>query len=144
MSEAKENYVPWNKNIPCTEETKRKISKANKGLQAGENHFNYGKHLSEETRQKMSEAHKGCISGMKGKHHSEEARQKMHKAKEGKYEGENNPRSRPVILIHPNGKEEQFNCIKIAEKKYNLTQSKLSAVAKGKRNHHKGYKCRYV
>lgn len=40
----------------ASEETKRKISEAQKG----EKHPNYGKHLSEETKRKISEAQKGA------------------------------------------------------------------------------------
>ena len=45
----------WNKGIPCSEETKRKISEANKGNPGPWE----GKQLSEETKRKISEAHKG-------------------------------------------------------------------------------------
>ena len=55
------------------EETKRKISEANKG----KNHPNYGKHLSEETKKKMSEA-------KKGKKLSEETKIKISKSQKGK------------------------------------------------------------
>lgn len=42
--------TPWNKGIACSEETKNKISKANKGKES----YWKGKHLSEETKQKIS------------------------------------------------------------------------------------------
>lgn len=42
--------TPWNKGIPCSEETKKKISKANSGKQGTWN----GKHLSQETKDKIS------------------------------------------------------------------------------------------
>ena len=42
-----------------SEETRKKMSEANKGKQAGENNPMYGKHHSEETKKKMREAHKG-------------------------------------------------------------------------------------
>lgn len=64
----------------CSEETKRKMSKA----QSGENHHNFGKHHSEETKRKISEALMGQQSPNKGKHHSEEAKRKMSEAKSGK------------------------------------------------------------
>ena len=47
-----------------------------------------GKHPSEETRKKMSEANKGENSPMYGKHPSEEARRKMSEAKKGKHHTE--------------------------------------------------------
>lgn len=69
-----------------TEETKKKISKANKG----EKNHNYGKKLSEETRKKMSESHKGKTlsdehkrkigEAHKGKTHSEETKKKISEA----------------------------------------------------------------
>ena len=64
-----------------------------------------GKPLSEDTRRKLSEANKGKPSWMKGKHHSEESCKKISEAKKGKHlsaesrkkiseakKGENNPR----------------------------------------------------
>ena len=77
-------------------ETKRKISKGNKGKKLsdvtrkklsechrGEKHWFYGKHHSDETRKKMSEAHKGKTTWMKGKHHSEETKQKISECHRG-------------------------------------------------------------
>ena len=81
-----------------TEETKRKISNSLKG----ENHINYGKHLSEETRnkikiantgnklteeqkRKMSESLKGRTSWNKGKKLTEEHKRKLSEAHKGKH-----------------------------------------------------------
>ena len=84
-----------------SEDTRRKLSEANKGKSSGMKGKHHtedtrrklsetkkGKHLSEETRKKMSESHKGKPAWMKGKHHSEESCKKMSEAKKG----ENNPR----------------------------------------------------
>ena len=60
------------KGCKLTEETKLKISKANKG-----------KHLSEEAKQKISIANKGNKSWL-GRKHSEEAKQKISKALKGR------------------------------------------------------------
>lgn len=57
-----------NTGLVRSEETREKLSKANKG-----------KHLTEETRKKMSEAAKGKQKWL-GKHHSEETKQKMRDA----------------------------------------------------------------
>jgi endogenous inhibitor of DNA gyrase (YacG/DUF329 family) len=82
-----------NKGKQYSEETRKKISDANKG----ENNPMYGKHHSEETKKKISEANKGKhlseetkkkLSDVhKGKHHSEKTKKKISDAKKG----ENNP-----------------------------------------------------
>ena len=80
------NLTDGGKGFVHCEETKRKISEANKGRHrseeykrkfCGENNPNYGKHLSEETRRKISEA-------QKGKHHSEESKRKISETHKGK------------------------------------------------------------
>ena len=76
ISEAEKGRIPWNRGKhlgPLPEETKRKISEAHKG-----------KKISEEARRKMSEAKKGRVSNMKGCKLSEETRRKMSEAKKGK------------------------------------------------------------
>lgn len=42
-----------------SDESKRKISEAHKGLMAGAKHWHYGQHWSDEVKKKISEAHKG-------------------------------------------------------------------------------------
>ena len=80
-----------NTGLVRSEETREKMSKANKGNQnwLGKHHTeetkkklseaNKGKHITEETRKKLSEAAKGNQKWL-GKHHSEEAKQKMREA----------------------------------------------------------------
>lgn len=77
-----------------SEESKERIRKSQKGLQAGSKHPLYGKKhseetkqkmrlsklgkkLSEETKNKMSEIRKGRKSPMEGKKHSEESKKKI-------------------------------------------------------------------
>lgn len=69
MSLAKQGYIPWNKGKIgiYSEETKRKISKANKG-----------KHNSPNTEYK-----KGMVSTFKGKKHTEDAKKKLSEAHKG-------------------------------------------------------------
>ena len=57
------------------DETRRKISIANKGIKR--------KSLTEETKQKIAESLKGKTTWNKGKHHSEETKQKMSDAMKG-------------------------------------------------------------
>jgi hypothetical protein len=63
-----------------TDETRKKISEANKG----ENHYNYGKTQSEETKRKISEAKKGENNYFYGKSHTEETKKKISQSHEGK------------------------------------------------------------
>ncbi len=58
--------------------------------------------------------------------------------------GKDNPNSKKIILIHPDGKEEIFNCMVDACRKYNILSSKLTIVAQSKRNHTSGFKCKYL
>ena len=68
------------KDKPHSEETKRKLSKLNKG----ENNPNYGKHHSEEAKKKMSEARKGNKNHNYGKPLSEETKAKISATKKRK------------------------------------------------------------
>jgi group I intron endonuclease len=98
------------------------------------------KHISQSTRKKLSEINKG-------KKLSEEHKKNISeglKGKAAKHFDKENVSSKPMILIHPNGEEEHFNCFATAAKKYNLHDSHLVAVAKGKRKQHKGFHCKYV
>lgn len=80
ISEANKGNTAWNKGKTHTKETKKKISESHKG-----------KCISEETKKKLSEAHKGkhCgeLNNMYGKHLSEEHKKKISKANSS----ENNP-----------------------------------------------------
>lgn len=93
-----------------------------------------GYELTESHKQKISEACKG----IKRKPFSEKGKQNMSKARKG-----NKNAGKPIILTHPDGIEEKFGCIIDADKKYNLNATALSKVARGKRNHTKGFRCRY-
>jgi len=53
-TEYKKGGIPWNKGIPCSQETREKLSKVLKGKKG----TMVGKHHSEETKRKISEKHK--------------------------------------------------------------------------------------
>lgn len=76
---------------------KEKMSKALKGIQAGEKNHMWGKKISEERRKNLSEAHKGIQAGenhpMYGQKHSEESRKKMSDAHKGNALSEENKRN---------------------------------------------------
>jgi len=87
------NCVDSNKGLPCSDETKRKISEKQKGEKA----YNYKKIFSKETRDKISKELKGRkrteehiknlltslngSSGMFGKQHREDTKKKMSEAR---------------------------------------------------------------
>jgi group I intron endonuclease len=91
-----------------------------------------GYKFSEETRQKMSESLKGKHTDEKnyfyGKH----------------FTGKDNHNAKSIILIHPDGLEERFDCMMDAARKYDLFQSTLSLVAQGKQKQYKGFRCKYL
>jgi len=87
MSEANKGKTAWNKGKHRSEETRRKISEALKGIK----NPNYGKHPSAETRRKLSEAHKNISTetrrklseSLKGHTVSMETREKLSETNKG-------------------------------------------------------------
>lgn len=66
------------------------------------------------------------------------------KQKDSLPKGGNHPMATPIILTHPDGKEEFFSYLTAACKKYNLQQPNLRKVALGERQQHKGFKARFA
>lgn len=77
-----------------SEETRRKVSEGNKGKYVSEetkrkiSEAKKGKHLTEETKRKLSEVRKGKTPWNKGKHPSEETRKKLSEVHKGKHHSE--------------------------------------------------------
>lgn len=115
-----------------SDETRRKISEANKG----KNNYWYGKHHSEETKKKMSKASKGkskseehkkkLSEANKGQKHTQERRKKIREACSGK----NNPNSKSVICLTTNA---IFYTSKEGAEYYNCTRSHIISCCKGNR-----------
>ena len=126
-----------------SESTKKKLSEAHKGINAGKKHWNYGQHWSDEVKQKLSDAHKG-------KKLSKEAIEKQRVRMSGK----NNPMygtkmppehkeklqqacvkatSKPVVCVETN---EIFSSIADAQRKTNICSRTISHVV----NKHPRYK----
>lgn len=86
------NLVSGGMHRSCSDETRKKISDANKGKQRTEeirkklSDALTGKQHSEETRKKMSDARKGENNPMYGKHFTEESRKKMSNAAKNRSE----------------------------------------------------------
>ena len=86
MSEAHKGLTSPRKGVTLSEETKKKMSEAKK---CEKNPF-YGKTHSEETRKKISEAKKGRTSNRKGVTLSEETRKKISEAAKRRFAAKNN------------------------------------------------------
>jgi len=140
-----ENHPNFGKST--SKETREKISKS----MSGENHPNFGKSLSKETREKLSKSLSGENHPMFGKSPSKETREKL--------SGENNPNfgkslsketrdkiskklSKPKNWYHPDHGEVLQKSLSEMVKLFseqNLSLGNLSEVARGVRNHHKGW-----
>ena len=100
-----------------TEETKKKISEANKGKQSR----NKGKSLSEETKKKISKSHKD-------KTHTEETKKKISESHKGMNIGKDNPSAKSVICLTT---KKIFYTIKEASEYYNCCSSNIIKCCKG-------------
>ena len=129
-----------------TEETRKKMSKANKGKHSGEKHPNYGKHQSKETRIKISESNKGKIMSeeskikmsknhadvkkennpMYGRKHTEKSKEKMSQNHKYSY-GEKHARAKKIICLN---NLEIFNTIQEASELKNIPKNNICACCK--------------
>lgn len=141
----KKGLVPWNKGIPMSEKTRKKLSESKKGQaswskgrkiseRSGENHPMFGKHHSEESIKKMSQVKKGKMVGENnpfyGKTHSEETKKKISEAKKLMYSGGK--------IVHPmkgkkTGKPAWNRGIPASEEaKKNMSESQKRLYSEGK------------
>ena len=126
-----------------------------------------GVRLSDAIRKRMSEARSGKPSPMAGKRHSESSKQLMSAVRKGTMcgaanhrfgthpseeslkrmsiaqAGGNNPNARAIVLTHPDGTEEAFDCINAAAHKHGLSQGNLSWVLSGKFKHTKQFRAKF-
>ena len=118
-----------------SEDARRKMSKAHKGLCAGEKHPMFGKHHSEESKKKMSNAKKGKPSHNKGKPMSEETKKKLSESKKGLLSGEKNP------MFGKHHSDETKQKISKVHKGKHISEEqkkKLSSALKGRTSPNKG------
>jgi len=113
-----------------SEETRNKLSKANKGRKMpprSEEHkknlseSHKGRKASEAAKKKMSEKRKGENNGMYGKHHSEETKQKIRIKAKGRKASEET--------------KEKMSEIRKGRKHTQKTKNKISEAQKGEKNH---------
>lgn len=114
---------------------------------SGENHPLFGKHHSKETKKKISKSNKGKLLGEKnpwykkgylqkgnnnpnyGNKWTQEQKEKASEYWKGRMTGENNAKSKKIICLNT---LEIFNCIREAMKKYNIVgSSDIGKVCKG-------------
>lgn len=132
------------KRPPLSEEAKRKISEANKGIKFTEEHI---RHLKE-SHLPMS----GTNNPMYGKKHSEETRRKISEKKKGVRLSEETKQKiskkvlkRPVMQMDFNGNiVREFSSVKQAANEMNAQTQNIIAVCKGKQKSCRGYIWRYA
>lgn len=99
--------------LPMSDETKEKISIANRG-------------------RKLTPAHREkIVNASKGRKHSLESKQKMSDVKSGQY-----------IATSPDGIEYRIKNLRQFCSENELSDGSMGQVISGKRKHHKGWKCR--
>lgn len=148
-----------------TEESRKKMSEAHIGVQAGEKCYWWGKQRSDDTKRKMSINRRGKTAGenhpMWGKHHSEETKHKLSEAKKewcsneenkkilseamkGKLAGEKNPSCRPIVQLALSGELiREYQYISQA-KQFGFPQNgKIGECCRGRRELYKGFKWMY-
>ena len=104
-----------------TEETRKKISEANKG-----------KTRSEETKKKISETKMGY-------NHTEETKKKMSE-NHSDFSGSKNPQANMVICIYPDGTQTEPMCIKELAKYLGLDRGTVRRVINNSEIYHPKYK----
>lgn len=132
--ETKKKISAAHKGVPKSEEAKRNSSIAQKGKHVGSlNHF-YGKKHSEETIKKIKKTLEGKLSGENhpfyGKKHSEESKNKISASKVGKQVGEKHPNrkltEKDVLEIRASYKDGVSK--EILAKKYNVGKSAIDKI----------------
>lgn len=121
-----------------THSDKIKNKMSNASLRSNK-HVNRGKHLSKEWR------HNIALSNT-GRKWSNKQRINFSKSRKNKFTGKDSKCAKKFIITKPNGISFVIYGLADFSRKYKnglLDFRLLSAVAVGKRNHHKGYKCRY-
>ena len=147
-----------------TDEHKRHVSESLKRLYSDKrNHPSFGKKRSEETKRKISEANRGrklsdkqreiAITALSqnwksgeehpmwGKHHTEESRKKMSESRKGVYLGGKAYNAKSVLCVET-GKV--FDSVSTAGREMNIESKNINAVVVGKRNRAGGYHWRYA
>lgn len=120
----KEHVSLHSKGVPKSEETRRKISEANKGVK----NYMYGKHHSKKTKKKMSESKKG------------------EKCYLYKKTGDKHPRSKQIVQIDKKTGEiiRTWSCAMEVQRQFGIFQSNISLCCSGKLKSAGGYVWKYA
>jgi group I intron endonuclease len=118
------NISPGGEGAPLSEESKKKISEANKGRFVGDKSPNYGKPMSDETKRKLSEAKKGKYRGENNPNYGNH-----------KLAGENNPF---YGKTHTEETKEKLRQANLGKKLSDETKKKIGDAERGEKNHNFG------
>ena len=147
----KQILIETNTGRIMSEETRRKISEAQKGkpryYARGKNNPNFGRQYSEEERRQMSERMKGANNPNYGKHFSEEHKRKLSKSNMGHraLKGAENPKARKVAQYTKDNKFIKiWDCMRDASRSLTVNPSHITACCRGKRKSAGGFVWKYI
>lgn len=119
--ETKKKISAANKGRSVSCETREKLSKALKGKHVGENNPSYGKHIPKHLRDLHSKFMKGNQYN-KGHHHSEEYKRMKSQQMKEKYSNGKNPRCKVICGYDENGEERaRYYSLREAARKLNIS-----------------------
>lgn len=129
MSISRKGKIPWNKGIPCREETKRKLSETNKGQKA----WNKGIPCSEEVKQILKIKNGGKNNYWYGKKLSVEHKEKISNSKKGIRKGGAIKFMQPVLQLDlERNFIKRYDCLKDAEKETGIPYQNISMCCRKK------------
>ena len=121
--ETKAKISSANKGRIVSEETKAKMRLTNKD-RIGEKNAFFGRHHTDEVKKQHSLFMQGNQYN-KGHHHSEEFKEWKSKQMQEAYKDGNNPRCKRVVMIKPNGSQEVFWSMRKAAEVAGVSPSKM-------------------
>lgn len=119
--ETKRKISMANKGKTYSEETRKRMSESRKGKHTGADNSFFGKHHTEKVKKAHSEFMRGN-SYNKGNHHTEEFKAKKSKQMSEKYSDGNNPRCKRVIHF-VDGKKTIYKSLRDVARTFNVSAS---------------------
>lgn len=148
ISLANKGKACWCKGKHLSEETKAKIRDSRLGKYCGENSCRFGKHLTAETRQKISQKRLGKATHKPGTfHHSEETKRKISTKNKGRMLSKEEKLKREIashkVKVYCSELNKTFNSVKEAAAFIHISTSSIIKCCRGNNHTAGGYHWRY-